>query len=126
MFIPISISLEPEHDVVQIVLRLYFLLKVGSQETPCLKTPRRPAFLSQSREITSRIDELYPILSHFNTVKLKGGQFRTDKKEIHVKAEPAGLTEASGTEPSEIVLFRVPSTSRTSGIMIGNRTFPET
>lgn len=71
----------------------------------CLKTLKRPDCLSQSREITSRVDKLHPILSHFNTVKLKGGKFRTGRKEIHVKAEPTGLTEGSDTEASEAVLF---------------------
>lgn len=71
---------------------LYFLLETGSQEISCLKKLKRSAFLSQSGEITSRVGGLCSIPSHFNTVKLKGGKFRTEQKEIHVKAEPAGLT----------------------------------
>lgn len=85
-------------------VRLYFLLKVGSQETSCLKPLERLAFLSQDSETTSKADELYPI--HFHTVKLKRCKFRTDEKEIPFKAEPAGPTETSGAEPSTIVLVR--------------------
>lgn len=71
-----------------------------------LEDTERSDCLSQNGEITSRIDKLHPILAHFNTVKLKEGKFRTDKKEIHVKAEPTGLNEGSGTEANEAVLFR--------------------